>query len=398
MTKSLPGNQSPSDIENPHRRQFLASAAVLGVAPWLLSSLSEATAQTRNPQPAGERRRLGALEVFSVGLGCQWKPGPADGKVQDYFGSSLDRTAAVGLIRRAVDQGVTLIDMAEVYGPFISEEIVGEALQGLRERVVLESKFGFNVDLETGKIGEGLNSRPEHIKRAVEGSLRRLRTDRIDLLYQHRVDPQVPIEDVAGAVKELVAEGKVLHFGLSEPGLETIRRAHAVLPLAAIQNEYSMVWRGPESDVLPLCEELGIGFVSWAPLGYGFLTGTITAESRFGENPEQDFRAGVPRMAPDALAANMALIDVVQTWAQRKEVKPAQLALAWLLAQKPFIVPIPGTTKTAHLDENIAAAAITFTEEELRDLNTAVAAVKTEGARLPPPILAMSGVEAPPKT
>ncbi len=333
-----------------------------------------------------------------MGLGCQWKPDPVHGTVQDYFNSSIDRPAAVALIRRAVGQGVTLIDTAEVYGPFISEEVVGEALQGLREQVVVESKFGFNVDLATGKLGEGLNSRPEHIKRSVEGSLRRLRTDRIDLLYQHRVDPQVPIEDVAGAVKDLVAEGKVLHFGLSEPGLETIRRAHTVLPLAAIQNEYSMVWRGPESDVLPLCEELGIGFVSWAPLGYGFLTGTITAESRFGDDPEQDFRAGVPRMAPDALAANMALVDVVRTWAQRKEVKPAQLALAWLLAQKPFIVPIPGTTKTAHLDENIAAAAVTLTEEELRDLNAAVAAVKIEGARLPPPVLAISGVEAPPNT
>jgi aryl-alcohol dehydrogenase-like predicted oxidoreductase len=398
MTKSRRGNQSPSDIESPQRRRFLASAAALGVAPWLLSSLGEATAQTGSRQSGHQRRKLGALEVFPVGLGCQWKPGPADGTVQDYFASSVDRATAVALIRRAVDQGVTLIDTAEVYGPFISEEIVGEALQGLRQRVVLESKFGFNVDLGTGKLGEGLNSRPEHIKRSVEGSLGRLRTDRIDLLYQHRVDPQVPIEEVAGAVKDLVAEGKVLHFGLSEPGLETIRRAHTVLPLAAIQNEYSMVWRGPESDVLPLCEELGIGFVSWAPLGYGFLTGTITAESRFGDNPEQDFRAGVPRMAPDALTANMALVDLVRTWAQRKQVKPAQLALAWLLAQKPFIVPIPGTTNPAHLDENIAAAGITFTEEELRSLNAAVAAVKIEGARLPPPVLAMSGVEAPPGT
>ncbi|RWO91387.1 MAG: aldo/keto reductase [Mesorhizobium sp.] len=397
MTKSHRANQSPSNIDNPQRRQFLASAAFLGVAPWLLSSLGEAAAKTASPQPASQRRKLGALEVFSVGLGCQWKPGPDDGTAQDYFGSPIDRFAAVALIRRAVDQGVTLIDTAEVYGPFISEEIVGDALQGLRETVVLESKFGFNVDLETGKIGEGLNSRPEHIKRAVEGSLRRLRTDRIDVLYQHRVDPRVPIEDVAGAVKDLVAEGKVLHFGLSEPGLETIRRAHAILPLAAIQNEYSMVWRGPEADVLPLCEELGIGFVSWAPLGYGFLTGTITAETRFGDDPERDFRAWVPRMAEDALAANMALVDVVRTWAQRKEVKPAQLALAWLLAQKPFIVPIPGTTKAAHLDENIAAAAITFTEDELHQLNADVAAVKIEGARLPAPVLAMSGVEAPPK-
>ena len=316
-----PRNSKSPDLR---RRQLLAAAISLGVAPWLLGTLAEATAQTNRPKPAKGRRKLGALEVSPIGLGCQWKPGSSKNTVSDYFNSPLDRNAAIALIRRAVDRGVTLIDTAEVYGPFISEEIVGEALKGLRERVVLESKFGFNVDPETGQQGEGLNSQPKHIKRAVEGMLRRLRTDRIDLLYQHRVDPQVSIEDVAGAVKDLVAEGKVLHFGLSEPGPETIRRAHAVLPLAAIQNEYSLAWRGPEAEILPLCEELGIGFVCWAPLGYGLLTGAITATSQFGNDPKQDFRAQVPRLKPESLQANMALVDVVKAWAQRKEVKPAQ--------------------------------------------------------------------------
>jgi aryl-alcohol dehydrogenase-like predicted oxidoreductase len=393
QTCDLSGSQFP-DLR---RRQLLASAIALGIAPWLSGPLVGAAAQTNRPKPAIGRRKLGALEVSPIGLGCQWKPGTSKGAVSDYFNSSLDRSAAVALIRRAVDRGVTLIDTAEVYGPFISEEIVGEALKGLREKVVLESKFGFNVDPETGVQGEGLNSQPKHIKRAVEGMLRRLRTDRIDLLYQHRVDPQVPIEDVAGAVKDLVAEGKVLHFGLSEPGPQTIRRAHAVLPLAAIQNEYSLAWRGPEADILPLCEELGIGFVCWAPLGYGLLTGAITENSQFGNDPKKDFRAQVPRVKPDNLRANMALIDVVKAWAQRKEVKPAQLALAWLLAQKPWIVPIPGTTKVKHLDENTAASAITFSEAELREFNNAVAAVKIQGARLPPEILQLSGVEAPPR-
>ena len=397
MSNSQIYDPNGSKFPDLRRRQLLGAAISLGIAPWLLGSLAGAAAQTNRPQSINTRRKLGTLEVSPIGLGCQWKPGSSKGAVSDFFNSSLDRNAAIALIRRAVDRGVTLIDTAEVYGPFISEEIVGEALKGLREKVVLESKFGFNVDPETGKQGKGLNSQPKHIKRAVEGMLRRLRTDRIDLLYQHRVDPQVPIEDVAGAVKDLVAEGKVLHFGLSEPGLETIRRAHAVLPLAAIQNEYSLAWRGPEAAILPLCEELGIGFVCWAPLGYGFLTGAITATSQFGNDPKQDFRAQVPRLKPESLPANMALVDVVTAWARRKEVKPAQLALAWLLAQKPWIVPIPGTTKVNHLDENIAASAVTFSEAELREFNDAVAAVKIQGARLPPEILKLSDVEAPPR-
>ena len=397
MSNLKTGDLSGSKFPDLRRRQLLGAAISLGVAPWLLGYFTGATAQTNRPQSMNARRKLGALEVSPIGLGCQWKPGSSKSAVSDFFNSSLDRSAAIALIRHAVDRGVTLIDTAEVYGLFISEEIVGEALKGLREKIVLESKFGFNVDPETGQQAEGLNSQPKHIKRAVEGMLRRLRTDRIDLLYQHRVDPQVPIEDVAGAVKDLVAEGKVLHFGLSEPGPETIRRAHAVLPLAAIQNEYSLAWRGPEAEILPLCAELGIGFVCWAPLGYGFLTGAITATSQFGNDPKKDFRAQVPRLKPESLRANMALVDVVKVWAQRKEVKPAQLALAWLLAQEPWIVPIPGTTKVKHLDENVAASAITFSEAELREFNDAVAAVKIQGARLPPEILKLSDVEAPPR-
>jgi aryl-alcohol dehydrogenase-like predicted oxidoreductase len=302
-----------------------------------------------------------------------------------------------GSFNAPVDLGVNFIDTAEVYGPFLSEEIVGEALQGSRNKVVLETKFGMDIDQTTGKRLGGLNSRPAHIKQVVEAQLRRLRTDRIDVLVQHRVDPAVPIEDVAGAVKDLMAQGKVLHWGLSEPGVQTIRRAHAVQPLTVIQNEYSMLWRGPESQVLPMCEELGIGFVCWSPLAMGFLAGAVNADSRFKKEPVLDFRAVVPRFAPETLPANMALVQVVRTWAQRKNATPAQLALAWLMAQKPWIVPIPGTTKMAHMAENLGAAAISFTADELKQLNADVVAVNIQGARLPPAVMVMSGVEAPPK-
>jgi aryl-alcohol dehydrogenase-like predicted oxidoreductase len=387
------------DFVNRQRRRVLASAAALGVAPWLLSACSSETepaskgssTPTTRQNASPQRRKLGALEVFPIGLGCQWVPSATEGRVSDFYTSTLTRNDAIALIRAAVDEGVTLIDTAEAYGPFLSEEIVGEALQGIRDRVVLETKFGFDIDPVTGQRGPGVNSRPEHVKRAVEGMLRRLRTDRIDLVYQHRVDPNVPIEDVAGAVKDLITEGKVLHFGLSEPGVQTIRRAHAVTPLAAIQNEYSMLWRGPEAQVLPVCEELGIGFVCWSPLGMGFLADKVHTDTRFGEG---DFRAAVPRFAPNALPANMELVDVIKTWAQRKQATPAQLSLAWLLAQRPWIVPIPGTTKIAHVKENVAAANITFTTEELDELNAAVAAVRIQGERLPAPVLQMSGVEA----
>ncbi len=382
------------------RRQWLATAATLGVAPWLLSACVSPAAPAaprspNGPHAAGTRRKLGPLEVFPVGLGCQWRPGATPGDVVDSYSSHFDRPAALKLIRRAVDKGVTLIDTAEAYGPFLSEDIVGEALQGMRHQVVLETKFGFDINPDNGMRRPGLNSRPEHIRKVVHAQLKRLRTDHIDVLIQHRVDPAVPIEDVAGAVKDLIAEGKVRQFGLSEPGVQTIRRAHAVQPLAVIQNEYSMLWRGPEAQVLPLCEELGIGFVCWSPLGMGFLAGAVQADSRFASAPVLDFRAISPRFAPDALPANMALVDVVRSWAQRKHCTPAQLALAWLLAQKPWIVPIPGTTNIAHMEENLGAAAITFTGDELRQLNSAVAGVHVLGERLPPAVLQMSGVEAP---
>jgi aryl-alcohol dehydrogenase-like predicted oxidoreductase len=389
------------EVDNIPRRQLLTAAAALGVAPWLLpacggpSNAPERPASGSAPGPTpATRRRVGPFEVFPIGLGVQWQPGDGPQKVNDLYASSTDRNAGIALIRRAVDLGVTLFDTAEAYGPFMSEEILGEALQGLRDRVVISTKFGFDIDPKTGERRAGLNSRPEHIRQVVDAQLRRVRTDRIDLLYQHRVDPKVPIEDVAGTMKDLASQGKVLHYGLSEPGLQTIRRAHAVQPVAVIQNEYSMLWRGPESQVLPLCEELGIGFVAWSPLGMGFLAGAISARTRFGEG---DFRATVPRFAPEALPANVALVRLVQTWARRKEATPAQLALAWLTARKPWIAPIPGTTNVAHLEENVEAVAISFSAAELKELDSAIAAIAIQGDRLSAPVLAATGVEAPPR-
>lgn len=370
------------------RRRWLTAAAATAAA----AAVSAGQPAAAAGHPAGLRRRLGPLEVFPVGLGCQWHPGSGAQDVRDLYASGMRRPQAVALIRRAVDLGVTLIDTAEVYGPLLSEEIVGEALQGIRHRVVLSTKFGFDVDAASGERRGGLNSRPEHIRRVVEAQLRRLRTDHIDLLYQHRVDPQVPIEDVAGALKELIAQGKLRHYGLSEPGLQTLRRAHAVHPVAVVQNEYSMLWRGPEAQVLPLCQELGIGLVAWSPLGMGFLAGGATAGTRFGEG---DFRASVPRFAPDALPANLALVGLLQSWARRKNATPAQLALAWLMARKPWVVPIPGTTNPAHLAENVAAVSISFSAQDLQELDTALAALPVRGARLPPQVLAATGVESP---
>src|SRR5687768_16716504 len=384
----------PDRVSNISRRELLIVGVTLGVAPWILSACAGTSDAPRAAAGSAMRRRLGPLEVFPIGLGCQWNPGRGTGAVNDLYASSTDRASAIALIRRAVDIGVTLFDTAEAYGPFMSEEIVGEALQGIRDRVVVSTKFGFDIDQKTGERRGGRNSRPEHIRQVVEAQLRRLRTDRIDLLYQHRVDPQVPIEDVAGTIKDLIAQGKVRHYGLSEPGLQTVRRAHAEHPVAVIQNEYSMLWRGPEAQVLPLCEELGIGFVPWSPLGMGFLAGRVGARTRFGE---EDFRAGVPRFAPDALPANMALVRLVQSWALRKDVTPAQLALAWLSARKPWIVPIPGTTNLAHLEENVGAAAISFSSAELQELDAGLAAITIRGERLPPAVLAATGVEAPPK-
>ena len=396
-----------NEVANIDRRQLLTAAATIGFAPWFLSACARtsdapgaaAGGSSTGPGPAPgtgtvTRRRLGPFEVFPIGLGVQWHPGRTPNVVNDLYDSSTDRSAGIALIKRAVDLGVTLFDTAEVYGPFMSEEILGEALQGVRDRVVLCSKFGFDVDLNTGERRGGPNSQPDHIRQVVDGQLRRLRTDRIDLLYQHRVDPKVPIEDVAGTIKDLVAQGKVRQYGLSEPGLQTVRRAHAVHPVAVIQNEYSMLWRGPESEVLPLCEELGIGFVPWSPLGMGFLAGRVGARTRFGE---EDFRASVPRFASDALPANMQLVRLVQSWARRKDVTPAQLALAWLSARKPWIVPIPGTTNVAHLEENVAAAAISFGADELKELDADLSAISIQGDRLPPAVLAGTGVEAPPK-
>ncbi len=381
--------------DNNGRRRFLLGTAGLAVSTTVVglagpASPARATggggAATRAVTLTG-RRRLGRLKVSSVGLGCQTMTGTLYGPVSS-------REDMIKVVRTAVDQGVTLFDTAEAYGPFESERIVGEALQPVRDRVVIASKFGWNIDPDTGQQSPGLNSRPEHVKRAVDGMLRRLRTDHIDLLYQHRVDPAVPIEDVAGAVKELMRVGKVRHWGLSEPGPQTVRRAHAEQPLTAIQNEYNLMWRGPEQQILPVCEELGIGFVCWAPLAYGFTTGTINPYTRFAQN---DFRAFVPRNSPENMPANMALVQMLSDWAVRKGVTPGQMSLAWLQAQKPWIVPIPSATRTSHLLENIGAEDVTFTSDELREFTAALTAIQIHGERLPAPVLALSGVEAPPR-
>jgi aryl-alcohol dehydrogenase-like predicted oxidoreductase len=307
----------------------------------------------------------------------------------DYgYGPATDRQEGIKIIRAAVERGVTFFDTAEAYGPFTNEELVGEALAPFRSQVVIATKFGWNIDPETGERHPGLNSRPEHIKVATEGMLKRLKTGTIDLLYQHRVDPDVPIEEVAGAVKELIDQGKVKHFGLSEAGAKTIRRAHAVQPVTAIQSEYSLWTRDPETEVLPVCEELGIGFVPWSPLGQGFLTGKIDNTTTFSSN---DFRASFPRFTPEARKANLALVDLLRGIAARKKATPAQIALAWLLVQKPWIVPIPGTRKLERLEENIGAAAVELTLEDLREIESAASAIKVEGARLPPGVLELSG-------
>jgi aryl-alcohol dehydrogenase-like predicted oxidoreductase len=334
------------------------------------------------------RRKLGALEVSSIGLGVQ-------NMHRKYETTIPNRPEMLNIIRVAYEQGVTFFDTAEAYGPHECERILGEAIAPFRDKVVITSKFGFDIDLQTGERRPGGRiSRPARVKQAVEGSLRRLRTDRIDLLYQHRVDPEVPIEDVAGAVKDLITEGKVLHWGLSEMGLKTLRRAHAELPVTAVQNEYSILWRGPEKEVLPLCEELGIGFVPWSPLGVGFLAGAIDAKTRFAEG---DIRGIESRFSSENIPHNLALVDLVRRWGEKKQATPAQIALAWLMAQKPWIVPIPGTTQIAHLQENIAGSNVDFTAPELSELNAEVAAIDVRGARLPDPVQIMSGVEAPAK-
>ena len=316
-----------------------------------------------------QQRELGnsGLRVSALGLGCMG--------LSFSYGPPTDRAEAITLIRRAVELGVTFFDTAEVYGPFTNEDLVGEALEPVRDRVVIATKFGFDVG---GAFPSQTNSRPEHIRKVVEASLQRLRTDRIDLLYQHRVDPLVPIEDVAGAVKELIGQGKVKHFGLSEAGVRTIRRAHAVQPVAALQSEYSLFWREPEAEIIPTLEELGIGFVPFSPLGKGYLTGKIDANTRFDA---ADFRNTVPRFAPELRRANMALVELLSSVAAKKQVTPAQIALAWLLARKPWIVPIPGTTKLHRLEENIGAAAVALSAAEVQEISEAAAKIPVVGER-----------------
>jgi aryl-alcohol dehydrogenase-like predicted oxidoreductase len=331
-----------------------------------------------------KKRKLGKsnpLEVSAMGLGCMG--------MSFSYGPPKDKQEMTSLLRAAVERGITFFDTAEVYGPFTNEELVGEALAPFRGRVVIATKFGFDLSGSDTRPGAaGLNSRPEHIKEAVEGSLKRLRVESIDLLYQHRVDPGVPIEDVAGAVKELIQAGKVKHFGLSEAGVQTIRRAHAVQPLTALQSEYSLWTRTPEKEVIPTLEELGIGFVPYSPLGKGFLTGKIDENAKFDSS---DFRSTLPRFTPEALKANQALIDLLGRIAERKKATPAQIALAWLLAQKPWIVPIPGTTKLHRLEENIGAASIELTPEDLREIESAASKITVQGARYPEKLEQMTG-------
>jgi len=330
------------------------------------------------------KRKLGKsnLEVSAIGLGCMG--------MSFSYGPPKDKQEMTSLLHAAVDRGITFFDTAEVYGPFLNEELVGEALAPFRSKVVIATKFGFDLSGSDKRPGAaGVNSRPEHIKQAVEGSLKRLRVETIDLLYQHRVDPNTPIEDTAGAVKELIQAGKVKHFGLSEAGVKTIRRAHAVQPVTALQSEYSLWWRKPEAEVIPTLEELEIGMVPYSPLGKGFLTGAIKESTTFDST---DFRSTLPRFTPEALKANQALIDLLGSIAQRKKATPAQIALAWLLAQKPWIAPIPGTTKLNRLEENIGAAAVELTPADLRDIDSAASKITVEGARYPEKLEKMTGL------
>ncbi len=332
-----------------------------------------------------QRRTLGtghvALEVSALGLGCMG--------MSSSYGPAGDKKEMIALIRVAVDRGVTFFDTAEAYGPFANEELVGEALAPVRDKVVIATKFGFNIDPDTGERRAGVASRPERIRRAVEGSLKRLGLEAIDILYQHRVDPAVPIEEVAGAVKDLIAQGKVKRFGLSEAGAQTIRRAHAVQPITAVQSEYSLWWRGPETEILTTLEELGIGFVCFSPLGAGFLTGKIDETTAFDKT---DFRTMVPRFAPDALKGNMALVELVRAVAVRKGATPAQVAPAWLLAKRPWIVPIPGTTKPHRLLENLGATGVDLTVNDLTEIEVALSRISLKGARLPESALKLTGL------
>lgn len=384
MQKRTLGNRGDEHGSyRPDRREFIMAGLALAAA----STLPDIAGATPVKQPQRiPRRKLGSLEVSALGLGCMVMSG-IYGSPRDR--QPKDRQEMIRLIHAAVDRGVTFFDTAELYGPLTNEELVGEALAPYRNRVVIATKFGYFGNPGVQPV---LNSRPEQIRASVEGSLKRLKTDVIDLYYQHRVDPKVPIEDVAGTVQDLIQQGKVKHFGLSEPGLQTIRRAHAVQPITAIQNEYSMLWREPEGAVLPLLEELGIGLVAYTPLGGGLLTGAINESTRFDST---DYRSRVPRLAPGALQANLVLVDLLREWARRKGATPAQIALAWLLAQKPWIVPIPGTTKLPHLEENLGAVAVELTPDDLKEIKTAVAKITVQGARLPQPSLELTRREAP---
>lgn len=329
-----------------------------------------------------QKRKLGKsnLEVSALGLGCMG--------MSFSYGPPKDKKEMTELLHAAVDRGITFFDTAEVYGPFTNEELLGEAFSGIRNKVVIATKFGFQMNADGRPGSHGLNSKPEHIKEAVEGSLKRLKIEVIDLLYQHRVDPEVPIEDVAGTVKELIAQGKVKHFGLSEAGAKTIRRAHAVQPVAALQSEYSLWWRKPEAEIIPTLEELGIGMVPYSPLGKGFLTGKIDEKTELGKD---DFRSTLPRFTPEARKANQAVVDLLGNIAKQKNATPAQVALAWLLAQKPWIVPIPGTTKLHRLEENIGAVAIELSSVELRQIDEAAAKIAVQGDRYPEKLEQMTG-------
>ncbi|MBN1187835.1 MAG: aldo/keto reductase [Bacteroidales bacterium] len=331
------------------------------------------------------RKLGGTLEVSSVGLGVQ-------NMSRTYQTTIPTRSEMYNIIRTAYDNGVTFFDSAEAYGPFEVERILGEGIKPFRDKVVVATKFGWNIDQETGQRLPGLNSKPEHIKLVVEGMLKRLQTDRIDLLYQHRVDPQVPIEDVVGAIKDLIKEGKVLHYGLSEPGMQTVRRAHKEHPVTAIQNEHSLLYHGSDKDIIPLCEELGIGFVPWSPLGVGFLTGAIDANTHFAQG---DIRGAESRFSTENLPKNLALVDLLKKWGEIKQATPGQISLAWLLSQKPWIVPIPGTTQMAHMQENLGADAIKFSNEEWNQFNKEVENIQIVGERLPEFVLQFSKVEAP---
>lgn len=370
----------------------LAGSALVSCVPGAQkASQPDANAMTSfQPKPQLQtltgRRKLGnKLEVSGIGLGVQ-------NMSRTYQTTIPNRTEMHNIISTAFDRGVTFYDAAEAYGPHEVERILGEGIAPFRDKVVIATKFGWNIDQETGKRNPGLNSRPEHVRKVVEGMLKRLRTDCIDLLYQHRVDPAVPIEDVAGLMKDLIKEGKVLHYGLSEPGPQTVRRAHFVHPVTAIQNEYSLLWRGPEELIIPLCQELGIGIVPWSPLGVGFLTGAIDANTRFAQG---DIRGIESRFSPENLPHNLELVKFINSWATRKNATPAQISLAWLQSQKPWIVPIPGTTQMPHMLENIGADNVKFTAEEVQEFNKQLAAIQIKGERLPAAVLVFSDVEAP---